>query len=222
MQHNHIVSSYDDELLKVETLILSMSSTAEQMLEKAVTALCTADGDLATKVIQEDQKVNTGLNELTERAQKILALRSPLANDLRAVISAIQVSLNLERVGDLAKNIAKLGRKHDITISDDIRSEIEMMAKRAQQSVHNALSAYRQNDTQQALEIHQNDQHLDAMHKKLSKQIILDIKASPDDIDATIHLLFVSRHLERIGDHAKNIAEAAIFKVDGVIYEPED
>ena len=219
---DHIVASYDEELTQLDTLIMTMGSAAAEMTENAVTALCNRDHELAREVIKTDKQVNSSLNEITEHAQNILALRSPLANDLRAVISAIQIGLNLERVGDLAKNISKIMIKNDIVLSDPIRAEIEKMLKKAHSSLRNVLVAYSQGNTEAALAIHKNDKQLDVLHKALTKMILLDIKSAPDDIDSEIQLLFVSRHLERIGDHAQNIAEAVIYRVDGVIYEPED
>ena len=219
---DHIVASYDEELTQLDTLIMTMGSAAAEMTENAVTALCNRDHDLAREVIKTDKQVNSALIEITEHAQNILALRSPLANDLRAVISAIQIGLNLERVGDLAKNISKILLKNDITLNDPIRAEIEKMSKKAHSSLRDVLVAYSQGNTEAALAIHQNDKQLDVLHKALTKMIMLDIKSVPDDIDSDVQLLFVSRHLERIGDHAQNIAEAVIYRVDGVIYEPED
>ena len=132
---DHIVASYDEELTQLDTLIMTMGSAAAEMTENAVTALCNRDHELAREVIKTDKQVNSSLNEITEHAQNILALRSPLANDLRAVISAIQIGLNLERVGDLAKNISKIMIKNDIVLSDPIRAEIEKMLKKAHSSL---------------------------------------------------------------------------------------
>lgn len=220
--NDHIVASYDDELIKLDTLIMTMGSATIEMVENSITALSDGNNELARNVIKADKEVNGFLNQITEHAQNILALRSPMANDLRAVISALQIGLNLERVGDLAKNIAKLTTKNEIILNDEIRTEIEKMSANATRNLRDALTAFSQNNSEDALTVHKNDAYLDSMHKKLSKSIILDIKSSPDEIDGCINLLFVSRHLERIGDHAQNIAEAVIYKVDGVIYEPED
>ena len=106
--NEHIVSSYDDELNKLQTLIMTMGTTATEMVDNAVDALLNADKESARTIIDTDRAINAGLSRLTELSQNILALRSPMANDLRKVLSAIQVGLNIERVGDLAKNMARL------------------------------------------------------------------------------------------------------------------
>jgi phosphate transport system protein len=220
--NEHIVSSYDDELNKLQTLIMTMGTTATEMVENAVDALLNADKESAGVIIHTDKTINAGLARLTELSQNILALRSPMANDLRKVLSAIQVGLNIERVGDLAKNMAKLPISNEIFIEDKYAKELRKMGKIASGNLFDSLKTYNQDDAEQALIVHANDVRLDELHKNFSKSVMLNITKDVENIDSSIHLLFVSRHLERVGDHAKNIAEATIYKVKGVIYEPID
>jgi len=220
--NEHIVSSYDDELNKLQTLIMTMGTTATEMVENAVDALLNADKESAGVIIHTDKTINAGLARLTELSQNILALRSPMANDLRKVLSAIQVGLNIERVGDLAKNMAKLPISNEIFIEDKYAKELRKMGKIASGNLFDSLKTYNQDDAEQALIVHANDARLDELHKNFSKSVMLNITKDVENIDSSIHLLFVSRHLERVGDHAKNIAEATIYKVKGVIYEPID
>jgi len=220
--NEHIVSSYDDELNKLQTLIMTMGTTATEMVDNAVDALLNADKESAKTIIDTDRAINTGLSRLTELSQNILALRSPMANDLRKVLSAIQVGLNIERVGDLAKNMAKLPISNEIFIEDIYAVELRKMGKIASGNLFDSLKTYNQENAEEALIVHANDIRLDELHKAFSKSVMLNITKDVENIDSSIHLLFVSRHLERVGDHAKNIAEATIYKVKGEIYEPND
>ena len=220
--NEHIVSSYDDELNKLQTLIMTMGTTATEMVDNAVDALLNADKESARTIIYTDRAINAGLSRLTELSQNILALRSPMANDLRKVLSAIQVGLNIERVGDLAKNMAKLPISNEIFIEDIYAVELRKMGKIASGNLFDSLKTYNQENAEEALIVHANDIRLDELHKAFSKSVMLNITKDVENIDSSIHLLFVSRHLERVGDHAKNIAEATIYKVKGEIYEPND
>lgn len=220
--NEHIVSSYDDELNKLQTLIMTMGTTATEMVDNAVDALLNADKESARTIIDTDRTINSGLSRLTELSQNILALRSPMANDLRKVLSAIQVGLNIERVGDLAKNMAKLPISNEIFIEDIYAVELRKMGKIASGNLFDSLKTYNQENAEEALIVHANDIRLDELHKAFSKSVMLNITKDVENIDSSIHLLFVSRHLERVGDHAKNIAEATIYKVKGEIYEPND
>ncbi|MGB1910923.1 MAG: phosphate signaling complex protein PhoU [Candidatus Puniceispirillaceae bacterium] len=220
--NEHIVSSYDDELNKLQTLTMTMGTTATEMVDNAVDALLNADKESARTIIDTDRAINAGLSRLTELSQNILALRSPMANDLRKVLSAIQVGLNIERVGDLAKNMAKLPISNEIFIEDIYAVELRKMGKIASGNLFDSLKTYNQENAEEALIVHANDIRLDELHKAFSKSVMLNITKDVENIDSSIHLLFVSRHLERVGDHAKNIAEATIYKVKGEIYEPND
>ena len=220
--NEHIVSSYDDELNKLQKLIMTMGTTATEMVDNAVDALLNADKESARTIIDTDRAINAGLSRLTELSQNILALRSPMANDLRKVLSAIQVGLNIERVGDLAKNMAKLPISNEIFIEDIYAVELRKMGKIASGNLFDSLKTYNQENAEEALIVHANDIRLDELHKAFSKSVMLNITKDVENIDSSIHLLFVSRHLERVGDHAKNIAEATIYMVKGEIYEPND
>jgi len=220
--NEHIVSSYDDELNKLQTLVMTMGTTATEMIDDAVDALLNANKQAAQTIIETDRSINTGLARITELSQNILALRSPMANDLRKVLSAIQVGLNIERVGDLAKNMAKLALSHELFIEEKYAVELRKMGKMASSNLFASLKTYNQENPEEALAIHASDAQLDDLHKKFSKSVMLNITKDMDNIDSSVHLLFVSRHLERVGDHAKNIAEATIYKVNGEIYEPSD
>ena len=192
------------------------------MVDNAVDALLNADKESARTIIDTDRTINAGLSRLTELSQNILALRSPMANDLRKVLSAIQVGLNIERVGDLAKNMAKLPISNEIFIEDIYAVELRKMGKIASGNLFDSLKTYNQENAEEALIVHANDIRLVELHKAFSKSVMLNITKDVENIDSSIHLLFVSRHLERVGDHAKNIAEATIYKVKGEIYEPND
>ena len=222
MVNDHILRTYDEELTNLQILTTKMGNECCDMIRQAVASVIDNDKAIAQQVIKRDKMVNAVNAEIAIQSQNVIALRSPMANDLRKVLSAIQVGLNIERVGDLAKNMAKLALSHELFIEEKYAVELRKMGKMASSNLFASLKTYNQENPEEALAIHASDAQLDDLHKKFSKSVMLNITKDMDNIDSSVHLLFVSRHLERVGDHAKNIAEATIYKVNGEIYEPSD
>ena len=207
----HIVSSYDNVLDGLKALVTRMGNDAIAMCERAVLAVISSDIQIARDVVIFDKNINQMEYEIREQASSILALRAPMANDLRSVIGAIQIAANLERVGDLSKNIAKLGTKNKLFIKHEFRTELEKMSHLASTNLGNVMSAYIEQDIEGSHSVLRADKDLDRLHRKFTKILIAKMRETSDDIETLTQLLFMSRHLERVGDHSKNIAESIIY-----------
>ena len=214
---DHIVKSYDEVLDVLRALVTRMGNNIVAMNDKAMTSLLTGDAEAARAVILADKNINQMELEIREQASAILALRSPMANDLRVVITSIQIAMNLERAGDLAKNIAKIGLKTTLVIDHEMRSELEKISHLAISSISNIMTAYIKRDAERSYAIREADLQLDKMHKTFTKSLMRKIRENEDNLETITQLLFVSRHLERVGDHAKNIAEATIYMETGAL-----
>ncbi|WP_419796641.1 MAG: phosphate signaling complex protein PhoU [Terasakiella sp.] len=216
----HTVKSYDSELTKLDNAIARMGGMAESLLGQASEALVKRDTALAADVIHNDVKVDELETEINIEATRILALRQPVADDLRAVISALKTSSDLERIGDLSKNIAK----RTITLSSGTPigavHTIARMASLVQSMVHNVLDAYLERDERKALDIRQQDEVVDQLHTSLFRELLTYMMEDPRNITSCTHLLFIAKNVERAGDHATNIAENVYFLVTGT--HPED
>ena len=207
----HIVSSYDNVLDGLKALVTRMGNDAIAMCERAVLAVISSDIQIARDVVIFDKNINQMEYAIREQASSILALRAPMANDLRSVIGAIQIAANLERVGDLSKNIAKIGKKNELFIEHEFRVELEKMSHLASTNLGNVMSAYIEQDIEGSRSVLRADKDLDRLHKKFTKILIAKMRETSDDIETLTQLLFMSRHLERVGDHSKNIAESIIY-----------
>ena len=214
---DHIVKSYDEVLDVLRALVTRMGNDIVAMNDKAITSLITGDADAARAVILADKNINQMEFDVREQASAILALRSPMANDLRVVITSIQIAMNLERAGDLAKNIAKIILKTTLVIDNEMRGELERISHLAISSMSDVIAAYIERDVERSHAIREADLQLDKMHKAFTKGLMHKIRENEDNLETVTKLLFVSRHLERVGDHAKNIAEATIYMETGAL-----
>lgn len=212
---NHIVESYDEELNELHLLIAHMGNDVCTALDVTCEDLVTGSKERTSEIIEQDKTINAQEQTITLKAQNILALRAPMANDLRVVLTSLQVASNLERVGDLAKNIAKINKRMAAPLPTDIAASVQQMSKSALTILQDAIASYNNSDEASSQQIFEADEALDQQHKTLSKDIIRKLKADEDDLEALTSLLFVVRHLERIGDHAKNVAEATIYMSTG-------
>lgn len=212
---NHIVESYDEELNELHLLIAHMGNDVCAALEVACDDLVTGNKLRATEIIEQDKSINAQEQQINLKAQNVLALRAPMANDLRVVLTCLQVANNLERVGDLTKNIAKINKRLGTPLSTDVAAAIKQMSQMALTILQDAISAYNNTDETSSQRVFDADEKLDQQHNALSKDIISRMKAVEDDLEGLTRLLFVIRHLERVGDHAKNIAEATIYMASG-------
>lgn len=215
MNTEHIVKSYDTELVQLENTIARMGGLAESLMGRSTDALLKRDTQLCADVIHDDQQVDALETEINTFVNRILALRQPMADDLRMVIAALKTSSDLERIGDLSKNIAK----RTITLSNSTPigavHTIARMSTLVQSMIHNVLDAYLERDVRKALDIRQQDEVVDQLHTSLFRELLTYMMEDPRNITPCTHLLFIAKNVERAGDHATNIAENVVFLVTG-------
>lgn len=216
----HIVTSFDDELRGLAQSIAEMGGLAEQLLEDAVTALLRADIELAERTIVADRKINYLEADIEERAILIIARRQPMAQDLRATIAAIRISNDLERVADLGKNIARrVLAIEDQPFSQKLSVGVEHLAKLGLRQLKNVLDAYGSHDVEKAHKVWEEDDEIDAVYTSLFREFLTYMMEDPRNITMCTHLLFCAKNIERVGDHATNIAEAVHYMVTGTRME---
>jgi phosphate transport system protein len=214
--NEHIVSAYDQELEALGRKIAEMGGIAEHMLSDAMDALTTLNGDLANRVVAVDPRLDLLQREIEENAIMTIARRQPMAVDLREIIAAIRVSGDLERVGDLAKNIAK----RTLSIADEPRVTraavgLRHMNELAANQLKDVLDAYAQRDAERAQAVWERDGELDALEDSVFRDLLTFMMEDPRNITFCTHLLFCSKNIERVGDHATNIAETIVYLVTG-------
>jgi len=213
---DHTVKSYDRELDTIERLLAEMGGVAEKMVIEAVDALANADTVLAHQVIATDPRLDALQREIEDLAVMTIARRQPVAVDLRELIGAIRVAGDLERVGDLAKNIAK----RTIRIGVEARVPraiigLKHMNEVATELLKDVLDAYAQRDAERAREVWERDADLDALEDSVFRDLLTHMMEDPRNISFCAHLLFCGKNIERIGDHATNIAETVVYLVTG-------
>lgn len=213
---DHIVHSYDKELEELGQKIAEMGGIAEKMLSDAMDALADCDTRLAQATIDRDQRLDTLQREIEEKAILAIARRQPVAVDLREIIATIRISGDLERVGDLAKNIAKRA----IRIASDIRIPRAIIGLRSMHDsaailLKDVLDAYAQRDVERARRVWHFDSDLDSLEDSVFRDLLTFMMEDARNISFCTHLLFCSKNLERIGDHATNIAETVVYLVTG-------
>ena len=212
---DHIVKSYGEALELLAGDVARMGGVAESQVNDAITAVMRRDTALAEDVIARDHKVDAAHKSVEKRCTSLLALRQPMANDLREVMSAWKIASDLERVGDLAKNIAK--RTLVINQSDPIQltRSIERMGRMAASHLKQVLDAYASRDVAPALAIWFQDEDIDAHYNSLFRELLTYMMEDPRTIGPCAHLLFIAKNIERIGDHSTNIAETVHYLVTG-------
>jgi len=218
MENAHIVKSFDDDLAGIESLILEMGGLVENQIIESAQALVNRDLELAKKVRTDDRTVDQLEARIDEVTLRTLALRQPLATDLRHVISALKIAANLERIGDYAKNIAK--RTSVLVDSAPIGSSektLKRMAGMVQKMVADVLNAYSEKDLVMAEEIRGRDEEVDHMHNTLFRELLTYMMENPRNITSCMHMLFIAKNLERMGDHSTAIAEQVYYIVTGSV-----
>ncbi|MEJ6781998.1 MULTISPECIES: phosphate signaling complex protein PhoU [Phyllobacteriaceae] len=222
MQSVHIVSAYDEELKFLARKIAAMGGQAERMVDRAVAALVNGDPELGQRVIQDDALLDEAEREIDDKAILIIARRQPMATDLREIIGAIRISADLERVGDLGKNIAKRvsvvaeGRQ-----PTSLFRGLEALAELALTQLKEVLDVYASRSVEKIGFVRDRDEQIDAMYTSLFRELLTYMMEDPRNITPCTHLLFVAKNIERIGDHATNIAETIYYIVTGEQMPPE-
>lgn len=212
----HTVRSYDDALFELDQSIERMGALALKLLEDALLALEKGDSFSAKDVIERDREIDRIERQVDEAALKLIALRQPMAVDLRHVAAAMKISGDIERIGDLAKNIAK--RSLRIEMNDRLREQmlsLRQISELAGAQLLDVLSAYSKRDAEKAETVWLRDASIDAQYQALFRALLTFMMEDPRNIGSCAHLMFVAKNLERIGDHATNIAEKVFFMVKG-------
>jgi phosphate transport system protein len=204
---------FQEELEQLKARLLEMGGLAEEQVRQAVKGLVHRDRDLIAQVLTSDDALNALHIELDNRCFTLLALYQPMAVDLRAIVAAVKINTDLERVGDLAINIAEAARQYSTHLPVKKLIDIPRMATIAQRMLRDALDAFVRRDTLLAQNVLNEDDALDALKTQIFRELLTYMLQDPATIEPALDLILISRHLERIGDHATNIAEDVIFMV---------
>ena len=213
----HISRVFDEELRELKESMLFEGELVQKAVKNAVTALLTRDSVLARKVIEDDDSINTKEVEIDEFCLKLLALRQPAARDLRFIATAIKINYDLERMGDMAVNICE--RVLELNAEPQLKPYIDLpkMAEIAQTMVKESLEAFVKEDPQLAWKVTQDDEKVDQLNEQIFRELLTYMSEDLKTISRATRLLFISKYLERLSDHAVNIAELVIFLVQGKI-----
>jgi phosphate transport system protein len=215
MTSEHIIKSYDEELRRLNNTIMQMGGLAEGQLAAAIEAVMKRDSALAAHVVEGDAQVDRLEQDVDGLVVRLLALRQPMARDLREILAALRIASDLERICDYAANVAK--RSIVLNQSPPVRPvyTLPRMVKLAQALTKDVLDSYVARDADKALIVWARDEELDEMYSSLFRELLTYMMEDPRNITACTHLLFMAKNVERIGDHATNIAETVYFLVNG-------
>ena len=212
----HTVTSFDDDLAEIDRLIRDMGDRSSAMVSLATRSLLESDNALAQRVISDDAIMDARQRELDDRAITLLAKRQPMAQDLRAVVGAIRMAADLERIGDLAKNIAKrVGAVGDSAAPRQLSHSIDSLAQMVIDQVKAVIESYEGRDPDRLVRLRADDEQIDVQYTAVFRELLTYMMEDPRNITACTHLLFCAKNLERIGDHVTNIAENAYYVVTG-------
>ncbi|RKF18401.1 phosphate transport system regulatory protein PhoU [Altericroceibacterium spongiae] len=221
MMTEHTVKAFDEDITRLRGLIAEMGGLAEVAIQESLHALVNGDADLARQVVERDRKLDTLESEVDKLAVRVLALRAPLADDLREIIAALKIAGVVERIGDYAKNIARrVGDVEDRKRFDPL-TLLPVMGEVAAEMVHDVLTAYAARDPVLAREVIQRDERVDTFYDSIFRNLVSYMVENPATISSAAQLLFVARNIERIGDHATNVAEMVHYAATGE-YPPDE
>jgi phosphate transport system protein len=214
--NEHIVTSYEDELINLNKAISEMGGMVEQAITEAANALLKLDHTKAQSVRQYDKQIDEMKNRINAAVISIIARRQPMAADLRLVVTAMQVATDLERTGDMAKQLAKRTLQiESLSLAPKFYNGVKHMTDLVARQLKLALDAYSTRDSKKAIDVCAHDDEVDAMNTSLFRELLTYMMEDPRNITQCIHLLFCTKSLERVGDHATNIAEAAYYLETG-------
>lgn len=219
---DHIVKSFDDDLRRLEGTIAEMGGLVETQISDSVTALLRHDQILAQKVLDTDNKIDQLELEIDDAAVKVIALRQPQAQDLRSVVAVLKVAGNLERIGDYSKNIAKRSSAiENFQSFGSAESALRRMGQIVQEMLKDVLDAHGTRDIKLADQVRIRDEDVDHLHNTLFRELLTYMMEDPRHITSCMHLLFVAKNLERMGDHTTGIAEQVHYLIAGSLPEEE-
>jgi len=215
MVSEHIIKSYDQELQRLDNIIAEMGGLSESQLAAAIEAVAKRDSELAARVVKSDAQVDELEREVESLVVRLLALRQPMARDLRQIIAGLKIASDLERIADYAANVAK--RAIALNQAPPVKpvSGIPRMGRLGSGMIKDVLDAFVERDADKALAVWLRDEEMDDLYTSLFRELLTYMIEDPRNITACTHLLFMAKNLERIGDHATNIAEDVIYMVAG-------
>lgn len=211
----HIVKAFSEELEQLSADVAAMGGLAESLVSDALEAAATRDGDLAADVVARDVQVDAMQRDIEKKIIRLLALRHPIAQDLRVCIAALKIVSDLERVGDLAKSIARRVPTLNDSEPTAFAASVDRMGKLVLSHLHEVLDAYVTGETARAVAVWERDDDVDEHYNALFRELVRAMGNDPSMIGPGAHLLFIAKNLERIGDHATNIAEVIHYLVTG-------
>ena len=221
IEDQHIASDFDRDLEAIQAQIMKMGGLVEAAIRDSALSLDTRDEELAEQVRKADKAIDALEELINEEAARVLALRAPIAVDLRLILSVIKISANLERIGDYAKNMAKrTGVLSQMAPVNDSTGALRRMAREVEIMLKDALDAYVQRDEELALDVISRDRDVDQMYNALFREFLTFMMEDPRNITACMHLHFIAKNIERMGDHVTSIAEQVVYLVTGE--HPED
>jgi phosphate transport system protein len=218
----HTIKAFDADLQDLGRMIAEMGGLAERQISDALDALNRHDATLAGTIISTDVRIDALQREIEEKAILTIARRQPLAVDLRDIVGALRVSNDLERIGDLAKNMAK--RVEVVTGELNLQTVmrgVEHMTEMVLSQIKDVLDAYARRDVAKAVQVWRSDGEIDAVNNSLFRELLTYMMEDPRNISVCIHLMFCSKNIERMGDHATNIAETIYYMVEGRVLPEE-
>lgn len=218
---DHTVKAFDEDITRLRGLIAEMGGLAEVAIQEALEAMVRGDEELGDSVVARDKKIDALETEVDKLAVRIIALRAPMADDLREVIAALKIAGVVERIGDYSKNIAKRVGMIEGRDRFEPLTLLPAMGELAGEMVHDVLTAYAARDPGLAREVIATDAKVDAFYNSIFRNLVSHMVENPATISSAAQLLFVARNLERIGDHATNVAEMVHFAATGT-YPPDE
>ena len=215
MANEHIVRSYDEELRRLRDMVARMGGLADRQVADATRALVRRDTELASEVVGRDAQIDALEREVEAFCVRLLALRQPMAQDLRVIVAAMKASNDLERIGDYARNAAKRAIVLASLPSIGSLNGFERMTLLVQENLRAAMDAFVNNDAEAAQRVWEADEPIDAIYNGIFRELLTFMMEDPRNISAATHMLFIAKNLERIGDHTTNIAERIFYAVRG-------
>jgi phosphate transport system protein len=221
MNEQHIASAFDRDLEAVQAMIMQMGGLVEAAIVNSAEALANRDEDLAQKVRRDDARIDALEEQVNDEAARVIATRQPMSSDLRTVLTVMKIATNLERCGDYAKN---LGKRTGVLVSmppvGGTTKSIRRMAREVELMLKDALDAYIRRDAKLAAKVRDHDLEVDQMYNALFREFLTHMMEDPRNITACMHLHFIAKNIERMGDHVTSIAEEVIYLVTGL--RPEE
>ena len=211
----HIVSSYEGQLKTLHSTVLKMGALCESQFSNSIIALLKKDEELIDKIIGKDERIDELEKKIDDQVVNLITLRQPMAIDLRETVSAMRIAAELERIGDLAKNIVKRVKYIKVDLNNKDFSLIKTASELVQNNLKKTLDSYSKKDEQLALSVWNSDKEIDVIINKLLEDFLSNMKKEKKNIESLTHLLFVAKNIERIGDHSTNICEYVYFLIKG-------